>query len=269
MRAANSALRVLGLAAAALLLGPALALGQHVWIEEPPPPEQEGWTAVIDLPVSSKYLWRGATWVDRPVFQPSLFGTKGELTVGLWANITLDNAVVDGTPVSAGTTTEVDLCLDYALTLWGVDCSVGAAHYVYLKPDLPSTREVYLEARLPGRLSPSVTVWRDVVEVEGTYVAVSVAPEIRAGPLSRLVAGPISTSASVGFGSSEHNAYYYGVDKAGLADLTVTANLPLSASEYQRATLSLGYSVLLDGELREAVGTEGEFWYGLSFMAAF
>jgi hypothetical protein len=149
------------------------------------------------LDFSSKYIWRGQNLVDDPVLQPSAYVGIGDVTASFWGNCTITDDKE---------WTERDYVLDYTKslgfinpTLERVSLSLGYIYYEF--PNLPSgedTHEVYGAAAVDTILSPSITVYHDNDEGDGTYYEVAVGHSLPfVDPLT------LNLSAAVGYNDGQ------------------------------------------------------------------
>ena len=89
-------------------------------------------TATAALDANSAYVWRGLTFNDGFVLQPSMDVSANGFAFNVWANYDLDdydNAVDDNE------FSEVDLTGSYAFKLGNVDTRVGIIHYIFPTTD--------------------------------------------------------------------------------------------------------------------------------------
>jgi hypothetical protein len=218
-----------------------------------------------------KYIWRGQNLVDDWVFQPGLSAGYKGFTGSVWGN--LDLTTENG---KKGEFTEVDLTLDYFGQFPGADAlgySVGLIHYDFpVTSGADDTFEVYWGLSLDTPASPSLTVCHDVDEAEGTYVSfgvghsfekvVEIAPDMPVG---------IALGASVGWGSSSYNRFYWGPDNSEFNDLALSASFPVALGNWT-LTPSINYVTLVSSDIRatDAYGTDGDFFFaGIGLSAKF
>lgn len=85
-------------------------------------------TATVALDTYSAYMWRGLTFNDGFVLQPSIDVSANGFAINVWANYDLDdyNGVVEENQFS-----EIDLTASYAFKLGAVDASVGIIEYAF------------------------------------------------------------------------------------------------------------------------------------------
>lgn len=133
-------------------------------------------TAAID--VNSAYVWRGITFNDGLVVQPSVDVSHKGFGFNVWGNYDISdyNETVDDYEFS-----EVDLTLSYGFTLWKIDLSVGLIEYLFPANSGGSggagTREAFATAGMEviSGLSVGVEYYYDFDEVRDYYAAASVA----------------------------------------------------------------------------------------------
>jgi len=166
--------------------------------------------------------------------------------------------------------TEIDYILAYSWAWQGMDFSAGAIYYELPHSGGPSTTELYVSAGLDAMLSPSLTLYRDIDEANGTYANLAVQQAFEDLLIfSENVRGSFELSASVGYGSGDHSAYYFGNHDSAFVDALFTAGFPVQIGERWSLTPSLNYSVLLDRTIRSASDDDHNVWAGLSLSTSF
>lgn len=85
--------------------------------------------ASVGLDVASAYVFRGATFNENFVAQPSLEVSGLPIDLGVWANFDIESDKARGYDDSQFS--EVDLYASYALPIEAVDVSVGYTEYLY------------------------------------------------------------------------------------------------------------------------------------------
>ena len=197
----------------------------------------------------SKYVWRGQDLVDDWVLQPGAsIGYKG-ITASFWGNLDLTDE--NG---NQGEFSEIDLTLDYSGQVPGIDLvsySLGVINYDFPASGADDTWELYWGFGLDVPASPSVTVYHDVDEVDGTYVSFGVGHsfenlfEIDSG-----VGVGLDLGASIGWGSASYNKFYWGPNKSELNDLVLSAALPFEVAGFT-ITPKANYITLMGEDIRE------------------
>ena len=197
----------------------------------------------------SKYVWRGQDLVDDWVLQPGAsIGYKG-ITASFWGNLDLTDE--NG---NQGEFSEIDLTLDYSGQVPGIDLvsySLGVINYDFPASGADDTWELYWGFGLDVPASPSVTVYHDVDEVDGTYVSFGIGHsfenlfEIDSG-----VGVGLDLGASIGWGSASYNKFYWGPNKSELNDLVLSAALPFEVAGFT-ITPKANYITLMGEDIRE------------------
>jgi hypothetical protein len=218
------------------------------------PPTEESAELSFSLAAcfNSTYIWRGQLLNDDFVFQPSIGLAYGGLSASLWGNMDMTDY-----HDNSGEFTEYDWTVGYADTIPGMDFlkySVGVIYYYF--PSISNdadTVEIYAGLGLDMPLSPTVTVYRDVDEIDGTYVAFSVSHSIDTlFELSPEMPVGMTFLTSLGWGSQSYNkGYWGGLDESSLQDLTVTVGFPIAVSGWT-LTPTVNYVTLLDSDVRRA-----------------
>ncbi len=217
----------------------------------------------------SKYIWRGQNLNEDYAFQPGASISYGGLTAAVWGS--LDMTDISG---NEGEFTEVDYSLDYSTDVPGIEglgFSVGIINY-HFPSVVGDTTELYwgFSADLP--LSPSITFYHDIDEVDGTYISLGIGHSIdRIAELTPEIPIGLEIGASLGWGDSDYNAAYWGVDGSKLNDLTLSIAFPMEIAGWTFAP-SINYATLVSDDIRAsdsyARGSD-YFFTGLSLSKSF
>ena len=124
-------------------------------------------TAALDM--NSAYVWRGITFNEGLVLQPSLDLTKGGLDINVWGNLDVDD--YDNT-LDSGEFSEVDLTASYGFTVQKLDIRVGLIQYLFPtteKSGAPGTREIFVSLAYPivGGFSAGADIYYDIDQYDG------------------------------------------------------------------------------------------------------
>lgn len=176
----------------------------------------------LDAAVLSRYLWRGMTLNDRPVLQPSLTLAHGALEATVWASVDLTDD--QGHRYQD---TEIDYALSYTFDLPRVALAVTAYTYTYPHTGYAATTEVWASATWKTVLEPTLTVVRDVDEVDGTYLLLTASQPL--GLLRSRSSDGLVLSVNVGHGDRAYAAGYFPTsDVAGVTDVGAQLDWPLA-----------------------------------------
>jgi hypothetical protein len=217
-----------------------------------------------------KYIWRGQNLSDDPVFQPRVSANYKGLAASIWGNIDLTN--ING---NSGDFSELNYSLDYLAAVpgsEGLGYSIGVIYYDFPGTDLPDTREVYWGLSLDLPLSPSITVYHDVDEAEGSYISLGLAHSIeKVGELSSDLPVGMEMGAGLGWGSGPYNKYYWGTDQSKMQDLFFSVSFRVEVTGWT-VSPSLNYVTLLSDDIRhtDVYGTDSDcFFAGVSISKSF
>jgi hypothetical protein len=226
--------------------------------------ETKGPSISADITVASKYVWRGLVLTDDRVLQPSLTVDYKSLSLNVWGNTDLTD--VNGTP---GETNELDYTLSYSFAVKKVNLTLGAIQYTFPHTDFEPTAEIYGSAGLDMLLSPTVSIYYDIDEVNGLYGTFGVSHSVPLGEVVKGISPSLDLSGSIGYGSSNYNEGYFGVHSSGLVDLLMTATLSVPIDEHLSVGPFVSFSQVLDSDLRDAVDKDNATLFGATLSLAF
>ncbi len=197
-----------------------------------------------------KYIWRGQDLDNEPVFQPGLSAAVGPLSVSIWGDLELT-----GDTDHEHEFTEFDYTLDYTEAFpffEGLNYSIGTIYYDFPNTSVPDTTELYWGFSLDWPVSPSVTVYHDLDEAEGTYVSTGLSYSIeKLIELSGDMPVGLEIGAGLGWGSNSYNKYYWAVEGSKANDLSLSLSLPIEIGGWI-LTPSVNYVTLLSGDIKKS-----------------
>ena len=118
-------------------------------------------------------------------------------------------------------------------------------------------------------LSPAVKWFYDFDEAEGSYIQFSLGHTIeKVASWTEESYCDLVFGASVGYATDNYNDFYFGVDDGAINDLTLSAGLPLCFGSLTIKP-SIGYSVMIDDDVRAATGESDNFWGGVGLSYSF
>jgi hypothetical protein len=212
-------------------------------------------SASITLDTNTNYIFRGVTVVDDPVFQPDVSVSLKYLTLGMWQNVLLSEAVGEGGVGTAPATNEIDYYADLTYEYNTFSGSFGWIYYDFPHTPLPDTQELYFGFGACVPLNPSVTMYWDVADnAGGLYWLFSLSQDINVATLT------VTPSLGLGVSNTRHTSYYAGVDmdSAHIMDLNLGLNIgvPLGGiMEKVNGTMNLhlNYSIFPDSSMRHEI----------------
>jgi len=232
-----------------------------------------------ELPLYSKYVWRGMTNTDDYVLQPSLLIGIFGFQLGVWTNMDLTDINDD-----EGEFKEIDYTLGYKLGLAIIELGAGFIHYQY--PEIPrdDTTEFYISGKVNILLSPSLVIYQDIDHYKGGYWAASVGHGFGLGESAK-----IDVTAGLGLGSKNYIEGYFPVDPGlpwdpefstgtSATDYYIDAKLPFHPIPFLTIAPSVTWTALL-GDAKDSVaavpddlvyaGRTSAFYWGLSAKFSF
>jgi hypothetical protein len=226
-------------------------------------------TAALD--VYSAYVWRGITFNDSPVAQPSIDVSKNGFGVNVWGNFDLDEYYGDYPDDMEFS--EVDLTLYYGFNIQKLDVTVGWIEYLFPAGGL-GTREIYASLGYPliGGLSAGFDFYWDIDEVESYYTDLKLAYSMDL--MEKL---SMEAAAKIGFAGEDFAEYYSAAaTDGGFYDYGFSVGVTYAMSEALSFGAKIGYvgslddDVLPDADIANGVfGLDTEVYGGLNVSYAF
>lgn len=216
----------------------------------------------VGADINSAYVWRGITFNDGFVIQPSVdVASESGIGVNVWSNFDLED--YDGA-LESGEFSEVDLALSYAIPVEGFDLGVGVIEYLF--PGVEgSTRELYVEAGMEfvEGFGGGVFVAYDFDEIDDVYGNVSLAYGMDIDEkLSMEVSGVLGAAGS-------DFAAAYGGDGSGLFDYNVALGASYALNDATELGAFLAYTDSLDSDVLVDAASDVDFYGGFSLYYAY
>lgn len=232
--------------------------------------EESGVEFGISADFYSKYIWRGQNLNDDYAFQPGVSASFAGFTAAVWGSLDMTDY-----GDNSGEFTEIDYSLDYTADMPGIE---GLSYYLgvinYHFPSIVGdTTEVYWGLALDVPLSPSVTVYHDIDQIEGTYASFAIGHDFgTVFEFAEDVGVGMDFSASLGLGDDDYNAGYWGdTENAGLNDLMLSVSFPFEIAGFS-VSPSLNYVTLVDGGIAstDAYSQSSDYFFtGISLSKSF
>lgn len=232
-------------------------------------------TAALDI--NSAYVWRGQTFNDGVVLQPSIdVAAENGLGINVWGNYDIGdyNNTLDEDEFS-----EIDLTVSYGFSVGKLDLAVGAIEYLFPATDpdgdgngegATATTELYVSVTMPivGGLSAGMDVYYDIDAYdELSYAALSLSYAYDINDKLNLEAG-----GSIGYAGDDF-AEAAGGDGGGLYDYKLSLSLGYTISEAWSASANVTYVDALDDDNLKEVEDGGlldtNIICGIGFAYAF
>ena len=216
----------------------------------------------VEVPVASRYVYRGAAFNLDPVVQPDVYAAVEDdvqsLTLGVWSSFETSDENGFGRKF-----TEFDPYVDYGRQVGPVWASVGLTSYSYPNTGYDPTAEAYVILSVEtGPVTTALETWVDFVEADGVYFNLNLGHEVELS--ERLT---LSLLAGLGYMDDGQAEYYFTVPESGLSDAQVQATFAYALGEHVSISLAGAYSSVIDGDLRDATDDPDNAWVtiGTSF----
>lgn len=235
-------------------------------------------TADVNADVSflTDYLWRGQTYGEDGVIQPNLsIGFANGLSLGVWANYIVDWEVLDSGLSNSHLVNEVDYTVDYSFEAGPVGCSLGWILYDFPRSGGAETQEVYVGLTLDTLLAPSITAYRDVRMIDGTYLSFGVGHDFELNEKTTL-----SVGGTLGWGNEAYHKAYFpvstptiDVEEDSLSDYNLSVSLSYAITDKVTVTPTLSYSAFSDSDVEDAAdivyGEDSKVYGGINVSYSF
>ena len=196
--------------------------------------------SAFDLEFGSAYVWRGITFNDGEVLQPSItVSSPGGVSVNLWANYGIDDC---SDTAGESHVTEIDFTAAYDLPLENVDVQIGIVEYRFHRRDNPPvTHEAFIRSAIEWLLLDiAAEVHYDFDELDDYYLSFELGRSFElTGALEMQLA------ASVGYSGDDMALG----QNAGWHDYVLSLALNYASREHTVAGAWLAYTDTLDPDV--------------------
>ncbi|MDP2647240.1 MAG: hypothetical protein Q8P24_20090 [Desulfobacterales bacterium] len=161
--------------------------------------------AVVSVDTNSAYVWRGITFNDGLVVQPSVAVSHKGFGINVWGNIDVGDY---NDTLKSGEFSEVDFTLSYGFNIKGIDVSLGYIEYLFPN-GAEGTKEVFgtLGYNIYKGLSASFGFYYDVDEIDSYYTNFSLGYNLPIGKKFSLNFGALA-----GYAGKDFAIAYGGID---------------------------------------------------------
>lgn len=176
--------------------------------------------ATLAVDMNSAYVWRGITFNEGMVAQPSLDVSNGGFNINVWGNYDIDD--YDET-LETDEFSEIDLTVSYGKSFGVVDLSAGVIGYQFPNGG-EGTTELYLSGavNLPAGFSVGLDAYYDVDEVDDYYFSACIG---FAADINDALG--VELSAAAGYAGEDMSAG----EEDGFHDCTVSAGASYSITK--------------------------------------
>lgn len=217
-------------------------------------------TAALDT--NTAYVWRGLTFNDGFVLQPSIDVAKNGFAVNVWGNFDLDD--YDGA-VESGEFSEVDLTGSYSHSFGPVNVSAGIIEYLF-PAGADSTGEIFAGAGMDvgAGFSISSKIYYDYDQVDDFYVTAGVGYSYSINDATTL-----GLSGTIGYAGEDFAEFYAGGTDGGFFNYLLTASAKYAVTEALGIGVNINYSDSLDDDVLPDEAVDTEVFGGISLTYAF
>ncbi|MGD9948535.1 MAG: MltA-interacting MipA family protein [Desulfobulbus sp.] len=236
--------------------------------------QAEAATATAAVDVNSAYVWRGLTFNNGMVVQPSInVASDNGFTVNVWTNYDIDD--YDGN-VDEYHFSEVDLTASYAFKLGPVDTSVGVVTYTFPTTypdnlagegtDFPSTTEIFLGLgyELGSGFSIAGNIYYDVDQVDDFYVTAGLKYSYGINEKTALSLGGL-----ISYAGEDFTEYYAGGTDSGFFNYILNASITYSVTEAFGIGANIAYSDSMDDDALPDEAVHTNVYGGLNLSYTF
>jgi len=226
-------------------------------------------TVVTEMSLVSKYIWNGIKLSD-DCLQPCITVCYGDFALLVLGTIELTNVNhYPGHSDTMGDMTEIDTMALYSFSpIDDVTCGIGLIRYDFPNTDFKSTTDFYASVAVDCLLSPSVTLYRDMDEMQGSfYVEFGLAQTVWefAG---EECSGSVDLGGVLIYGNREMRQINYGYHDAGLICYELSLCVPLDVRGFT-VTPSMNFTRIIEGQIVDNLGDDTHFWGGLTVSYTF
>lgn len=220
-----------------------------------------GADATASMDVVSAYVWRGQTFNDGVVLQPSIdAAAENGLGFNVWGNYDTEDY---NNSLDSGEFSEIDLTISYSKSFDSLDLGVGVIEYLFPATDADddgvgenalATTELYISLAyaLPANLSVGLDIYYDIDALDGfSYATLSISYAYDITDKIGLEAG-----ASMGYAGEDFSKAGGGKD-SGLYDYTLSLSLGYAITDALSASAGLTYVDALDDDNLKEVENGG------------
>jgi DNA-directed RNA polymerase subunit RPC12/RpoP len=229
-----------------------------------PEEEEKGLCLGADAGFFNKYVSRGVTLSEDPVFQPDVWASYRGVTLSVWGNMDLTDVNENEAQFN-----ELDLTLDYSGQWDALSYSAGGIYYIFPNTGSRDTAEVYTSLHYDMMLEPTLTVYYDFVEADGFYVVLGIGHGLEIPLRLDVVTVRLELGMQVGWGSRNFIRFNAGVHNDALTDWVTTASLPVTLGEHLTVSPMISYSSVLDKDIRAANEQNDNFIWGATLSSNF
>jgi hypothetical protein len=225
--------------------------------------QAEAATATAALDVNSAYVWRGLTFNDGMVLQPSIdVAAENGLAINVWGNFDVDD--YDGA-LNDGEFSEIDLTLSYGFTLGSVDATVGIIEYTFPNGG-ESTTEIFagLSYELGHGFSLGSTIYYDCDQVDDFYITAELGYSYDINDKTNLSLGGL-----ISYAGDDFTEIYAGGTDSGFFNYALNASISYQVTDSFGIGANLNFTDSMDDDALPDAAVDTTVYGGISLSYTF
>ena len=214
---------------------------------------------------NSAYIWRGMTFNDGLVFQPSIDVSHKGFGINIWGNLDIDDY---NDTLNSGEFSEIDMTLSYSFDIQKLSVSLGYIEYVF-SAGVEGTREVFVSLGLDiyKGLTAGLNLYYDVDEIDDIYATATLGYSLPIGEKFTL-----DLQALAGYAGKDFARAYGGTD-GGFNEYVFSATGTYTIIENLSVSAYLNYTGAIDDDVLPDVNSGGlqdvDFFGGVGIYYSF
>ena len=214
----------------------------------------------IELAAASGYVYRGLQMNDGYGFETqgriSFNRADGSSVSGYaWGYLDGSGSAGEGAleTNNSGRFSRIDIGAQWTRSFEKFGLSAGVASYNFPNTAINATSEAFVAGELTTIwLRPGAVIYYDFQNAKDLYIRVGAHPKLQ---LDRALTADLGLD--LGYMGSDQALFYYGVSSSGISDLLLTGGLTYRQSDSYRAFARVGYSSVIDTDLKNQVNSIG------------
>lgn len=217
-------------------------------------------TAAADI--NSAYVWRGLTFNDGIVIQPSIDVAAGGFGFNVWGNLDADDY---NDTLDSGEFSEVDLTVSYSFDMGPVGASVGFIEYLFPAGGA-STSEIFANTSMDivAGLSAGLELYYDIDQVDDFYATASIGYALDLNEQLGLELGAL-----ISYAGKDFTAAYAGGTDSGFFNYVLSASLGYAISDTLSTGINLNYTDSMASDALPDSAMDTDVYGGISIAYTF
>ncbi len=220
-------------------------------------------TATAALDVNSAYVWRGQTFNNGMVLQPSIdVSSANGFALNVWGNYDVDD--YDGT-IEDNQFSEIDLTASYAFKLGAVDASVGVIEYTFPHGG-DATAEMFagISYDLGAGFAVSTKLYYDFDQVDDFYFTAGLGYSYNINDKTTL-----GLSGLISYAGEDFAEFYGGGTDSGFFNYMLTASVKYMVTDAFGIGANINFTDSMDDDVLTDEVVDTTVFGGISLSYTF